>query len=99
MKAYYIIPARCPFQYLEEDDALDKIKEIRFFKLFSKFGYGDITFQRMINDEYYAEWLCGGCTKSMDKDCEFRYCGLGGKIVPESPGVVGYKVKRANKKK
>ena len=100
MKAFYIIPERCPLDYFEEEN-YEAIKEIRFFKLFPKFQSGDVTFEKKLNDEYYAEWLCGGCSRSMcgPDQCQFRYCGLGGKIVPESPGVKGYKLTRDNKRK
>lgn len=96
MKAFFIVPDDCPLERAGLYLALGAITDYIFFKVYPKFTVGDITFEKKINDEYYAQWMCAGCSKSIDGDCKFRKCGLGGKIVSESPGVKGYKITKTN---
>lgn len=98
MRAFFIMPNNCPLntKYVFPDG----IREMVFFQLFPKFTQGDITFEKKINDGYYAQWACAGCTKSIGEGyCKDRKCSLGGKIIPESPGVSGYKITKLNVRK
>jgi|WetSurMetagenome_2_1015567.scaffolds.fasta_scaffold03175_15 hypothetical protein len=74
MKAFFIIPTKCPIErdvyWLTCDEV---IQEESFLKLFDNFSPADIFNGRKINNKYYTEWMCDACAIA---GCEVSKCKL-----------------------